>query len=439
MIVLALDIGSSSVKAAILRGGGGGGDRVAGRIARESFDTQYDGVRAEVVPDAILRAVARAIAQLGKAAKSVDVIALSNMAPSWVAMDKRGRAITPIVTHQDRRSVDVARAIEKEVGKQRHLQLAGTRPFPGGISSTTWAWFNRHAPGVMRRADLVGHVNTFLHRTLTAARVTDPSNASFMGLYNVLKLDGWNERLMAIVGASEHQLPQLISADGVGGLVTRPAGRRFGLTHGTPVLVGMIDAGGAMLLAGARGGQLVNSAGSTDVLAVCTENKPTPHERLLTRALGVDHKWLQVSTLAAGGSAISWLREQLFGDLKDAAFRALLQKLAKTPLKSTVSFDPYLAGDRMSIEQRSAAFTGLTLATTRDHMLSAAIEAIAAASAARVELLRSTGVRLRRDVVVTGGAIDGLRKVLYRDWPGDAWRFRVEEEASLRGLALLVG
>jgi xylulokinase len=181
----------------------------------------------------------------------------------------------------------------------------------------------------------------------------------------------------------------------------------------------------------------VNSAGSTDVLAVCTDLKPTPHERLLTRALGVDDKWLQVSTLAAGGSAINWLHEQLFRDLKDNAFRALLRKYASTPLASPVAFDPYLAGDRMSIDQRFAAFTGLTLATTRDHMLSAAIEAIAAASAARVALLRSTGVRLRHDVVVTGGVVEGLREVLYRDWPG-AWTFRVEEEASLRGLARLV-
>src|SRR5687768_14930352 len=152
MNVLGLDIGSSSVKCAVLRG-----DRIAGRIARVRFETRYDGVRAEVDPDEILRAVARAIAQLGAAAKKVDAIAISNMAPSWVAMDKRGRAITPLVTHQDRRSVDVAREIERAVGKARHLRLAGNRPFPGGISSTTWAWFNRHHPSLMKRADLVGH------------------------------------------------------------------------------------------------------------------------------------------------------------------------------------------------------------------------------------------------------------------------------------------
>src|SRR5688572_6377956 len=100
MIVLGLDIGSSSVKAAVLRG-----DNIAGRIARTPLETRYDGVRAEVDADEILRAVARAVAQLGAAAKRVDAIAISNMSPSWVAMDKRGRPITPIVTHQDRRSV----------------------------------------------------------------------------------------------------------------------------------------------------------------------------------------------------------------------------------------------------------------------------------------------------------------------------------------------
>ena len=436
--VLGLDIGSSSVKCGILRG-----DRVVGRVARESFDTTYDSVRAEVDADGVLRAIGRAIRKVGPAAKRVDAVAISNMAPSWVAMDKRGRPITPIVTHQDRRSVDIARELESRVGKARHLQLVGTRPFPGGISSTTWGWFNRHEPRLMRRADLVGHLNTFLHRHLTAARVTDPSNGSFMGLYDVVGLSGWNEEVMAAVGATEHQLPQLISADGVGGLVTRDAGRTFGLTHGTPVLVGMIDGGVAALLAGARHGQLTNSAGSSDVLAVCLVGQPpTPHERLLTRALGVDRKWLQVSTIAAGGSTIAWLRERLFRDLPRGRFDTLVRKLARRPIEDGggggVTFDPHLAGDRMSIEQRRGAFSGLTLATTREAMLSAAIESLIAASAARVELFRSTGVKLRREVIVTGGVGRGLGELLYRDWPGGAWRFRVMEDASLRGLGRLV-
>src|SRR6267142_5040143 len=88
--------------------------------------------------------------------KSADAIGLTVMAPSWVAMDHEGEPLTPVITHQDRRSVEIARELEKKVGKQRHLKLAGNRPIPGGISSTTWAWFLKHEPRIMKKADLCG-------------------------------------------------------------------------------------------------------------------------------------------------------------------------------------------------------------------------------------------------------------------------------------------
>ena len=188
--LLGLDIGSSSVIAGILRG-----TDVVAEAPRAFFRSHCDGARVEVGPDDLLRAIKKAISGLGDQAKKVDAIALAVMSPAWVAMDRDGKALTPIVTHQDRRSVEIAATIEKRVGKARHLNLTGCRPFPGGISSTTWAWYRHHEPERLRRADLAGHLNTFLHRQMTGARVIDPSNASFTGLYRTLKLDGWSEEL----------------------------------------------------------------------------------------------------------------------------------------------------------------------------------------------------------------------------------------------------
>src|SRR5688572_13847691 len=332
MIILGLDIGSSSVKAGLLRGGG----RVVGAIARAQFDTRYDGTRAEVDADQVLRAVSRATRQLD--AKSVDLIALSTMSPSWLAMDRRGRALTPLVTHQDRRSVAIAKELEMRIGKRRHLRLAGNRPFPGGISSTTCAWFLRHERALMRRADLVGHLTTFLHRQLTGARVTDPSHASFMGVYRTLDLRGWSDELCDAVGISRALLPDVRDAGEVGGTLTRDAARALGLRAGTPVLVGLTDTGSAMLLAGARPGRLINVAGSTDVLALCTD-KPVPHERLLTRALGAGRLWLSVSTLAAAGSSLAWVKENLFPDHTWPRFNRLVTKVARERKSGGVTFD----------------------------------------------------------------------------------------------------
>ena len=88
----------------------------------------------------------------------------------------------------------------------------------------------------------------------------------------------------------------------------------------------------------------------------------------------------------------------------------------------------------MSIEQRTAGFTGLTLATTRREMLKAIIDALADVSAQRLPLLLSNRIKPLRRVVITGRGFD---HVLRRDWPG-RWRFDPEEEATLRGLGKLL-
>ena len=69
-------------------------------------------------------------------------------------------------------------------------------------------------------------------------------------------------------------------------------------------------------------------------------------------------------------------------------------------------------------------------------MLAAALDALAEASAARLPLLTACGVRPRRSVLVSGGTGGAIADVLHRDWKG-RWRFTIEKEATLRGLARL--
>ena len=279
-------------------------------------------------------------------------------------------------------------------------------------------------------------MNTFLHRQLTGARVTDPSNASFTGLYDTLKLRGWSDALCANLEVSTSLLPEVLDADFIGGRIKASAARRFGLRSGTPMMVGLMDGSAGMLIAGTRAGQLFNVVGSTDVLALCTD-RPRPHERLLTRALGVQGKWLQVSTLAAMASSIYWARDQLFPEMSLDAFRARLRQLSRlgADASGTVVFEPYMAGERTSLEQRQGAFTGVTLATTRTHLLAAIIEGLTRASAERLPLLAATGTRLLRTVMVSGGS-DRLDRLMHRDWPG-TWHYRSVTDATMRGLGTL--
>jgi xylulokinase len=429
--LLGLDIGSSSVIAGILKG-----NRVLREAPRVFYPSKCDGPKVEVDPEALLSAVRKAIAALGDDARKVDAIQLAVMCPAWVVMDRRGRALTPLVTHQDRRSVAEARALEERIGAARHLQLCGSRPIPGGISSTTWAWFKKHQPARLRGAHLVGHLNTFLHRHLTGARVIDPSNASFTGLYETLTLRGWSPELIKNLGIDASLLPEVLESDIIAGRVLPEAARAFGLKAGTPVMAGMMDGSAGMLRAGARHGQLFNVVGSTDVLALCTE-KPKPHPQLLTRALGSGRLWLAVSTLASAASSIYWARDQFFPQMPMADFHKLIHKLGQAgPAASGgVTFSPYMAGERTSVEQRRGGFEGITLATTPVHLLSAIIEGLVRASAERLPILQSTGTKPLSTVMVSGGS-DRLDRIFHRDWPG-RWTYRAVTDATMRGLAML--
>jgi xylulokinase len=429
--VLALDFGSSSLKAAVVRE-----TRVITRVVRATYRTRYDGVRAELDARDVLLAMKKAIAEVPKEKlKRVECLAISVMSPAWVAMDRKGKAITPIVTHQDRRSSEIAVEIERRVGRERHLKIAGNRPVPGGISSTTCAWFIRHAPDVMRRADLVGHLNTFLLRQLTGARVIDPANASFTGFYETVRMGGWSQELMSAAGVARNWLPEILEADEIAGKV---GSNKFGLPAGLPVMTGIVDTSAAMLLTGAKPGKLLNVAGTTDVLSVCS-SRAIPSQDYLTRALGVGKKWMSVCTIAAAGSAIEWARQTLFADYSDAQWSHALHEIEnrKLQIANPPLFDPTLAGSRTTVEQPRGAFSNLTLSTTREQMLRAVIESLAQASARRIPVLKKVAGRLDPQVTVTGGMLHALPGIMYRDWPG-RWTFRHEEEATLRGLGRLI-
>jgi xylulokinase len=435
MKFLGLDVGSSSVKAGIVRSG-----KILGKIVRATYASRREGPRVEVDAPVVMAAVAEAIARVGPAARRVDAIGLSVMSPAWVAMDARGRALTPIITHQDRRSVSQAIEIERRVGKKRHLHIAGNRPFPGGMSSTTFAWYKQHDPALMRKADLIGHLNTLLHRQITGARIIDSSNASFTGLYDTVGMSGWSDVLCDAVGISKSKLPDIVDSNVVGGGVLPAAAAQFGLREGTPMVAGLIDTSSAMLNTGAAIGQMLNVCGSSDVLALCTE-RPHPDPNLLTRALGIGRRWVSVATISASGSALNWAREQLFRDLTIKQYHQLLSRLAIAPPpkpdEEVVTFAPYIVGERTSIEQKRASFDGIMLSTTREDLLAAMVRALAAASAERLPLLSQHGAKMLHRVWISGGLGPGLHEILHRDWPGK-WTFHVETESSLRGLSRLI-
>ena len=438
MNILVLDIGTSSAKATLWQG-----SRM-GAVIRMPIPNNLEGVRAEISPFVLLAAVEKTsrLATATANGKPIDALAFDMFSSAVLVTDKNHKPRTPIITHADRRSVAQSHAIERQIGAARILKLSGNRPVPGGIGSSTLRWLAENT-AALGNSPRISQASSFVLRHWTGQFLIDPSQAAFLGLYDIRK-NAWHPDLCRAAHAPLAALPEIASADQILGRLTPAAARRLGLPAGLPILGGLVDTGAAIIAAGLDVGTLVHNAGSTDVLAlILSQAKPSP--AYLTRPLGTGFtlpaRWLAASTIAASGSAIHWIRTTLFRDLSDAQFATTLKAACgQLPITNyeLPSFTPHLAGDRTSIDQLRAVLSGLTLATTREEILTVLIASLVQASAARFASLAKLARGRINPAIRTMGGATSLGNAMHRAWPRAArYTFRPIEGEALRGLKIL--
>src|SRR4051794_33796559 len=116
MRILALDVGTSAVKAAVLNVPDGG---LVGPIARSPVELDRPTPDAAEVPAARLwSAVAAAARAAALGIEGVEGVGISCMTPALVLLDRAGEPVAPIWTHLDRRARPAARQVWAAVGEE---------------------------------------------------------------------------------------------------------------------------------------------------------------------------------------------------------------------------------------------------------------------------------------------------------------------------------
>lgn len=428
MGVLAWDVGTSSVKAAVL-------DPATGAPLGEVTKASYPLV--QPTPDhAVLDAeqVWQAVLATGRAAaagRAIDGIGFSVLTPGLILLDDRSQPLGPIVTHLDRRSRPEARSLLATLGSE-FLTSTGNKPLPGGISAVVFRALLREHPELANRVRRYLHVNSWLGHRMTGEFAFDPGNACFSGLLDTFQYPWkWSERWCAVFEVNPAWLPGVCSGDAtLGGLVPDVA-RELGIPAGIPVKLGVPDTSAAALAGRLTKGEMLHVVGTTQVVAALAD-PPLPSEFRLTRPLGVGTGFIHVAHNPVGGVALDWLHQLCFRDQTAATFYGQTVPAASGWTSEVDFAPPFLGGDRLEIEARSAGFQNLTLATHRMDLLAALLAAMRAGHASAIAALALPTPPRR--VVLTGGGAD----VVHRLIPAyQTCAVELLDQASLRGVARL--
>jgi len=428
MQILALDVGTSSVKAAVLDVAMA---RPVGQIAHVRYELDSPTPdAAEVHAGRLWNAVAAAAREATLHTPGVEGVGLSCLTPVLVLVDKSHKLLGPIWTHLDRRARGAARQIWQGVGPE-FLSTVGNRPLPGGITVVCYRQLLETEPYLIHKVRLYLHANGWLALHMTGEAAFDPSNASFSGLYNTMTDRQWSQRWCDYFEVERDWLPPVVDGRTIVGAVRSAVAAELGVPAGVPLRLGVADTSSAMLAAGMRPGDLLHEVGTTQVLAALTNN-PRPSPVRLTRQFGVGADFVHVTHNPVGGAALEWIHKVCFHDQEAAEFYERTIPLART-YKTRVTLDPpYLGGDRLEIEAHRAAFRDLTVTTDRMELLSALLEAMVQQHRKAVANL-GVGDSFRRIFLGGGGA-----EVVHRLLPEYAGaEVRTNEEGSLLGVARL--
>ena len=427
-VILAVDQGTTATTCLVvgddLRTRGRGSRTVPQHFPRPGW-VEHD---PEELWESVLGAAADALADAGVGAGDLAAIGIANQRETTVVWERAtGRPVHRAIVWQDRRTAERCRELPAELLRDR----TGLVPDPY-FSATKLEWLlsGRDAAGLA-----FGTVDSWLLWKLTGGRLhaTDVSNASRTLLFDLRRL-AWDPELLELFGVPESVLPEVRPSSGVLG-----EGELFGAR--VPV-AGVAGDQQAALFGQAcfRPGEAKVTYGTGSFVLVNAGDDPGEQRDGLVQTVAwrlgeAPATYALEGSIFVTGAALQWLRDGLglLADARDS--EELARSVAST---EGVHFVPALAGlgsPHWAPEARGVV-SGLHRGTRREHLVRAALEAIAfqvcdvlAAMGAGIDVLRADG----------GGADNGFLLQLQADLAGVPVEAPPERQATALGAAALAG
>ena len=422
--VIAIDIGTSSTKATVVRA-----DGAILATTSADYSLHVEGNRVEQNPQDWQRATMTVLQTLlgQSAAYKPQVVILSGQMQDVVLLNKQGEPLRPAILYSDTRATEEAAIVHAQIGETRLRETTGNLQDASSLLAKL-LWIKRHEPAVYANAaQLFIGAHSVVYHHFSGAHVADFTTASTTGLLD-LRQNAWATDLLDALELRSDWLPELVTSTDL--LAMQGAALSLPLIHGAGDLL-------TTTLGAGHAGALYGYLGSSGWLAA-THHQPVDPE---TGIFNIRHaeldKFVLVGPMITAAGNVDWLREQ-FAELDELNAQA-----AQSPAGSGgLIYLPYLQGERSPFRdpQARGAWIGLGRNTTKGDLYRAVMEGVAFAMRDISEVMPRQPDQAQSLTLTGGGANSALWMQIFADVFGCPVQVLADpSNVGARGAAMLAG
>ena len=383
-MILAYDIGTSFLKAAVVSIGG----RVlaSAQVPVRTVETgQPD--RHECDPNTWLTGMAVVTAQLGLRDKGrIRGVVVSANGPTLVAVNEDGVALDFAMTWRDRRAEEEADLV---------AEFTDT-PLDPSFYLPKALWIRRHKPDIYERTRWFLPCAEYVCHVLTGNAVRIIPTPLFRDFF-------WSDSALPHVPLDAEKLPPFVDIGDLIGTVGADAEETLGVPAGLPVIAGGPDYIMSILgTAATQPGRTCDRAGTSEGINLCW-SLPVQDKRLLCFPHVVSGAFNVSGMISSTGAALEWASHAL-GAGRGEMDSLLKEAAAAAAGARRLLFLPFLTPERFGLwdSRLRGAFLGLTLEHGKAEMMRAVVESSGYAVRSVLKVMADAGGRAS-DLRVTGG------------------------------------
>ncbi|MGI6756141.1 MAG: FGGY-family carbohydrate kinase [Atopobiaceae bacterium] len=309
------------------------------------------------------------------------------------------------------------------------------------------AWLKDKEPENYAKIEHIFECKDYLRFKLTGqarAELTDISGTNLLNLHTV----AYDDKLLELFGIPEVKdaLPKLCRSDEIAGVVSPEAARACGLAAGTPVVGGFFDIDACALASGVTTPNVVCMIAGTWSINEYIRKDPVLDGTVAMNSLYcLPHTYLVEESSATSAGNNEWFIRQLLPEVaasaKDAGtsiYDVVNAWVASvSPREPVPIFLPFLMGTNAQNPRAKAAFVGMGIAQTREHLARSIYEGIAFCHRVHYERLLDSRREAPRAIRLSGGA---ARSEVWAQMFADVMKTPVEtilaDEAGALGCAI---